>query len=237
MRTMFKTLACAGTAVAALIGATGASSASLVNGDFEQCAQNCPTNLTPLAAGNGQLTGWTVSSDNGGNANKAVEWVTYDGGTGWNAASGNYSIALSGANAGEITQTIATKEGVTYDISFDVAGNPKNIGLEKYVGLTINGNTNVFGFKDTSTSNANMGWTLETYQFTATSDSTVLSLFNDHPGLLKAGDKLKLYGMALDDVSIQAVGVPEPGTWAMMILGVAGIGGMARTRRRAAIAA
>ena len=41
----------------------------------------------------------------------------------------------------------------------------------------------------------------------------------------------------LDGVTMNAVGgVPEPATWAMMILGIGGIGAMARRRRAAGLA-
>jgi choice-of-anchor C domain-containing protein len=235
MRTITTTLACVAAGAAALVGATTADAASFVNGDFETCTPNCPTNTTPLSGGSGQLTGWTVSSGNGGNASQAVQWVTSANG-GWNAYSGAYSIALSGGYEGTVSQTIATQVGAIYDVSFEVAGNPKNLGLMKDLGVELNGGSfEQFQFVDASTSGTNMAWVKENYTFTATTGETTLSFFNYNPNVNHVGNKL--YGIALDDVQIQTVAVPEPATWAMMILGVAGLGGMARTRRRTALAA
>jgi hypothetical protein len=78
-------------------------------------------------------------------------------------------------------------------------------------------------------------WTQQTFRFTATSDSTLLSLFNVHTGHSPPCNKLRLNGKGIDDVQIQAVAVPEPATRAMMILGAGGIGAMVWTHRRPAL--
>jgi hypothetical protein len=219
-----------GGAIAALLLASTASAATLVDGNFGGCSPGCPTNLTPLSGGSGQLYGWTIGSQAGGNADAAVELVKYDGGTGWNAYSGSHSVALSGSIEGSISQNLNTTAGKTYDVTFYVSGNPKNIGKIKTIGVETNGALQTFSFKDTSTSNSQMNWVMETYQFTATSDSTLLTLFNDHVG--RTSPNPHLFGLALDDINIHQAAVPEPATWAMMILGVAGLGGVLRDRRR-----
>jgi hypothetical protein len=72
-------------------------------------------------------------------------------------------------------------------------------------------------------------WETQQLTFKATSVSEVLSFLavgtpNGEPPI-----------SFLDGVTLNAV--PEPATWAMMILGLGGLGGLARSRRRAAIAA
>ncbi len=68
------------------------------------------------------------------------------------------------------------------------------------------------------------GWQHAQYQFTATSTSQTLSF-------LAVGTPYGLPPMAvLDSVSLTAV--PEPTTWAMMLLGFGGIGAMIRRRRQ-----
>ncbi len=72
------------------------------------------------------------------------------------------------------------------------------------------------------------GWLSGKYTFKATSTSEVLSFLSE-------GTPAGLPPSAvLDGVSLTA-DVPEPAAWAMMIVGVAGIGAMARRRRAAAV--
>ena len=74
----------------------------------------------------------------------------------------------------------------------------------------------------------NLNWSLFSGTFIATSETTTLNfntLFGQNNG-----------GIMLDAVAVQAV--PEPGTWAMMLLGFAGIGFLAyRRAKKSAVAA
>jgi hypothetical protein len=230
MKTMTSSLVCIATAAAALAGAGAVNAATVVNGGFGSCQPHCPTNGTPLSGGSGQLTDWTISSSDGGNASQAVEWVNASG---WTAQSGVHSIALSGANEGTVSETIATKVGFTYDVAFYVSGPYKQNGNQKVIAVDVAGlPTQDFTYTDESTSNSNMAWKQEIYQFTATSTSSTLSLWNTNvSGATK--NEPGLYGMALDSVSISTVRVPEPATWAMMILGTGLLGGTLRRRNRA----
>jgi len=68
------------------------------------------------------------------------------------------------------------------------------------------------------------GYDLFSQTFVANSSSTILT-FIDTRGAFNAG-------IYLDDVSVDAVAaVPEPSTWAMMILGFGGVGFMAYRRK------
>ena len=67
----------------------------------------------------------------------------------------------------------------------------------------------------------NMGWTQHSYTFKAF-DPTATLAFNSQTHTP--------YGPALDNVSISAV--PEPATWAMMIMGFGGVGAAVRASRR-----
>jgi PEP-CTERM motif-containing protein len=66
-------------------------------------------------------------------------------------------------------------------------------------------------------------WTTETFAFASTGATTDLT-FRGNAGLLYIG---------LDNVSVEflTAAVPEPSTWAMMLLGFAGVGFMAYRRR------
>jgi len=73
------------------------------------------------------------------------------------------------------------------------------------------------------------GWKNGHFQFQATSTSQTLSF-------LSVGTPFGLPPIAvLDGVSLTAV--PEPTTWAMMLLGFGGIGAMIRRRRQTLVAA
>lgn len=106
------------------------------------------------------------------------------------------------------------------------AGNPDGAPLTKVV-LTsaVNGGIDQL-YADTFTvvpgvnTRANMGWLPYSFLFTATGASTTI---NFQSAVNSA------YGAALDNVAISAV--PEPATWAMLILGFGAVGYVTRRRR------
>lgn len=113
-------------------------------------------------------------------------------------------------------QNIATTAGQTYTISFELAHNSSNAENDFSVQF---GGVTVFSIANQS----QFGYTLETVTGTATSSSTLLSF--------SGREVPQWYG--LDNVSVSS-GVPEPSTWAMLILGFAGLGfaGHRRTKAR-----
>jgi hypothetical protein len=80
-------------------------------------------------------------------------------------------------------------------------------------------------FTDTSTS-----WQTHTYQFTATSASETIAFTGTSTGPNEA--------TAIDNLNLTAA-VPEPATWAIVILGFGGLGAMLRrsSARKAGVAA
>jgi hypothetical protein len=106
---------------------------------------------------------------------------------------------------------------------------PNNLG--NYDPLLISNGTDKI-FKTGVVTNPNHGftpWMFETFSFTATSTSATLSL-------LAYGTPIGQPPFALiDGISIDTpvpMPVPEPTTWAMMLIGFGVIGGVMRTRRR-----
>jgi hypothetical protein len=74
------------------------------------------------------------------------------------------------------------------------------------------------------------GWLGQSFVFTATSSAEVLSFLFESPSSVGVPP-----AALLDGVSLAAV--PEPATWAVMLIGIAGLGAVARRRRNAAAAA
>ena len=204
--------------VAAMFAAAPAANAAtnlIQNGSFEDGVDAGV--FTTLAGGDStSITGWTVLP-------YSIDYV----GSYWQASDGVRSLDLSGNAKGGVSQTIATILGQKYTVSFDLAGNPDGGYDTKFMVTTLGngvggGAAEIYTF-DVGPGNTrdNMGWTTFTYSFTATSASTTLNF---------ASAENSAYGPALDNVSVSAV--PEPATWAMMIVGFGAAGAMVRNRRK-----
>ncbi|MBK6414283.1 choice-of-anchor C family protein [Sphingopyxis sp.] len=187
---------------------SAANAAEFVNGSFET---GVPAgSFTTVAGGNGaSITGWTVTGS-------SVDYI----GSYWTAQNGSHSIDLNGSAQGGIQQTFDTLAGIQYNVTFWLAGNPDGAPLTKNVLVSATGATNgEFSFNSTGTSKTNMGWSKYTYNFLAAGPSTTLSFASQDAGA---------FGAALDNVSVAAV--PEPATWALMLIGFAGVGFSMRRR-------
>ncbi|MFD1786666.1 choice-of-anchor C family protein [Sphingomonas floccifaciens] len=202
-------------ALALALVPASANAAGFINGGFEQG----PANVDPwITLGNGStaLTGWVVTGD-------SIDLK----GNYWQAREGNRSIDLNGNGPGGIMQTFDTIVGTTYNVKFSLAGNP-DARNQKVVSSVASGSLpNVYTF-DLPNSHQNMMWQDLSYSFTAASTTTTLSFTSGNDSA---------QGPALDAVSVTAV--PEPATWAMMLIGFGGIGASMRRRagsRRVAIA-
>jgi len=211
-----KILVGAAFAAATTLGATAANAVTIINGSFETGVN--PGSFTTI--GNGDSTsifGWTVGG-------LGVDYI----GSYWQAADGDRSIDLSGNDKGSISQMLTgLTVGQTYQVMFALAGNPDG-GASTKVAVASDGGSqsSVFFFPQGSNTHQNMGWTNQVFTFKATGTTANLTF---------SATQFDAYGPALDNVSISAV--PEPATWAMMIIGFGGVGSMLRsTRRRHALA-
>jgi PEP-CTERM motif len=127
---------------------------------------------------------------------------------------------VSTLNAGAyFQQTLATTAGQTYDLGFFVGenGGPTSEFSVFWNGILV---SDVFNAENNSF--PSMGQ-VSIAGLLATGNSTVLQIHGRQ-------DPARIY---FDDVSVNATvgAVPEPSTWAMMILGFAGVGFMAYRRK------
>ncbi|SNS79267.1 choice-of-anchor C domain-containing protein [Sphingomonas laterariae] len=201
--------------VAAAVLMAGSANASLiVNGSFETGTTNPASGgFSTLASGDSTITGWTVSSG-------SVDWINGY----WDAFDGTHSVDLAGSVPGAIEQTFATVAGQTYTVDYYLSGNPDGGDIAKQGlvaainGATIFASDTILGIK--APAHDDMQYLKNTFQFTATGSSTTLQ-FSSNP-------TEGAYGAVLDMVTVNAV--PEPTTWAMMLVGFGVVGASMRRR-------
>ena len=201
-------------ALATVFFSFSANANLVINGDFETGANPGSSFITLTAPDNASLPGWNVTNGS----------IDYIGGY-WQAGHGSRSIDLSGNAPGTIAaQTINTVNGQLYSGSFMLSGNPDSGPSLKTLGFSIDGVESQY-FYDTAahgTTRADMQWTTVSFSFIGTGTTTDLQFRS------LTGDG-NAYGPALDNVSVTAV--PEASTWAMLVLGFAGVGFMAYRRK------
>jgi hypothetical protein len=119
--------------------------------------------------------------------------------------------------AGEL-QSIASLTLGTYVVQFEMSGNQRGAGTQTTV-VSIGNQQKTIGPLA-----SNAPWTLFTLTFTDASGQVAFTDFGPPPAFLSDQQ-----GNLLDNVSVSSV--PEPSTWAMMILGFCGLGFMAYRRK------
>lgn len=192
-----------GTLIGAAIALSASSAgASVINGSFEADLQAAGTWAIYQ-----NLTGWT-GGPNGIELRNAVEGKAYDG--------VNFVELDTTANS-IATQNITTVVGESYFLSFAYSPRtgiaPGSNGIEVYWGGVL---------VDTHTgfTNASDDWTLYTVVVTGSGSDSLE---------FRAVGTSDSFGGSLDAISISAV--PEPSTWAMMVLGFLGVGFAAYRRK------
>lgn len=148
----------------------------------------------------------------------------------------------SGASYGGIEQTIATTDGDSYQLTFDLGNSAFYNGSGYDQGLTASatGNSVLASqlFTDPAPAGNNDYWVSETLDFTADSSSTTIEFL--------ASDAVLSDYTGLDNVAVSTTstvgtggtGVPEPATWGMLLAGIIGLGALKRrSRNQIAVAA
>jgi hypothetical protein len=249
-------------ALAALVCASAAPAFAaefVTNGGFEQVSGNSSPTFF-LADGQGDLTGWTTSTNADSNnvlfASPGGIATRHDGAqfglwSGVSSPDGGNFVAFDGDPTPGARQTMSQMisgltVGETYHLSFDWAAtqyqfiNGSTFGCTGcWTGATTNEFQVSLGGETHDTAMVNVdsqgfnGWLKGSMDFTATSASEMLTF-------LSLGGPTSLPPVALlDGVSLMGEvpgGAPEPATWAMMGMGFAGLGLVAYRRRRKALA-
>jgi len=203
-----KTLLLTAAAAALALASSAQASELITNGGFE--------------AG---LTGWTSSGQIG--VNTAADYNPCCGTVGSEPGfSGNHFVDFgSGNTAGVdlVSQAFNDLLGSLYTVSFDLGafGAGTNLVTATAGGVSQNFTVTANNNADTTFHNQSfsfLGTGLDTVKF------TVVATGPDNTDAL------------LDNVSVSGVAVPEPATWAMMLVGFGGLGALLRRRRTAAFA-
>jgi choice-of-anchor C domain-containing protein len=207
MSSRFKTFA-----LAAAIAGTLCSqaSASVFSDGFFNDPSATPAGVNFQTINGGTMGPWTV--------NGSIDLI----GTYWNGPSvGGNSVDLNGNSQGGISQTFDLAAG-NYVLGFYLSGNPDGSPETKTVGVSVGSAVDPsITFLTTLDSNHTLNYVFHTLAFTSTGDPVTLSFASQDAGA---------FGAVIGGVTISSA-VPEPSTWAMMILGFAGVGFMAFRRK------
>ena len=160
------------------------------NGSFESGAVTDDFNFIPLNIGSTAINQWTVTRDQ-------IDYYDNE----WVAADGDRSLDLNGTpGVGGIAQTFVTEVGREYTVTFALAGH--NSGLLQTLGISAAGQMETFAFQSSQDPN-NLGWSQQSWQFTATEPETTLEFYSLQSAYPYGGP-------ALDDVAVVVSDAPLP---------------------------
>jgi hypothetical protein len=217
----FRVLLASASISISLVASAGTSSAAVLTYDFE----NANTNLTAGSYYYSTLFAAAYSSD--GSTAASAAGVTFSGMSGVqnNAPAWNFPAAPAPGTNAAFIQSYNGKPTPPGTISFDLS----SLIVGQAYSLTFSevarpGGADPFtvsyGLTNFGTFTPTFSWTQVTETFVAQSATSLV-----FAGTILAGD----HSSGIDNISISAV--PEPSTWAMMILGFFGVG-LAAYRRQ-----
>lgn len=220
---MNKSIVIAGVAAAIMLAANGANAVSVVNGGFEADAASVPASGVYF----GPITGW----NNAGYLTSAGYYSALPPEGRVFALVGN-GIDTTGYHTNQTLTGLTV--GRSYDVRFALASEDFVIpGTVEQVNVFISaGSTSASQLYSAPVSSnlTSFGpgplwdhWAYFDYRFVAGATSATLD-FEQTAATTGAGDT------GVDDVSISAV--PEPAAWALLIVGVGGVGASLRRKSR-----
>jgi hypothetical protein len=213
----------------ALIGASAflcagaANAVTVANGSFEDVQITSSFSSNPA-----DIPGWTHTGDVG----DALIWnnnysVCCGGTNSANTGDGHQFVTMGGGftNVGSSSAWSQTLTGLTigqtYVVNFKTAAEGETLTQQLTVGMT-SGSLTLSQLITTISSHNTLfwqNWGSDSYSFVPAATSATLQF----------SVTSQQFDVGLDAVSVSAV--PEPSTWAMMILGFAGVGFMAYRRK------
>jgi|GEM_PF-2249150 len=203
------------------LAAPAAATTILINGSFELPDQG--GGRTQLVAGT--LLGWTyLTGVDSGNYTEITSAIW-----GFAAADGKQYLDFggNGTYGGSISQSFATTPGTIYTVAYST-GEQQGDDAAQIMRAIVNNGAQTITADNTALA---MGFSAgKAITFTALGNSATLTFFDATPK--GAGGPSNVI---LDAVSVTAqavvAGVPEPATWAMLMVGFGGVGVAARSRR------
>ena len=171
----------------------------ITNGSFE-IGQDPGSTYITLGLNSTAINNWVVTDDN----------IDYIGGY-WQPSDGNRSLDLDGTQPGAIAQSFNTTVGGRYWVKFDLAGNPEGSPTIKTMRVEAGGQSADFTFDKTGKNRSNMGWTPQSWQFTATATQTTLqfSSLTNGTGFGPALDNVRVEAVSSANISINDVAITE----------------------------
>ncbi|WP_394763175.1 PEPxxWA-CTERM sorting domain-containing protein [Phenylobacterium sp.] len=225
----------AASAVAVAMAAGGAQAAAFQNGSFEtgSFVNNTGNNDDQLFQGSTVITGWTVVGSGD------LAWETANTPFNETPSNGSFHLDLTGYHDQSpysgVQQTFDTVANHLYTLTFDVGNSGRYNGpAGASVAAFINGSAiYTFNNADHDPNDAQHSWwETGSTAFIAGSGSTTLALIGQ-----VGGQFIGLDNVTITDAGPVGGGVPEPASWALMLLGFGGLGAALRQRRRAALTA
>jgi choice-of-anchor C domain-containing protein len=144
-----------------------------------------PGEAMVVAPGGKEIDGWTVVDGD-------VSYV----GRKWQPAEGARSVSL--LCSGGISQTIETEPDQTYEVRFNMAGDPDTAPSLKTVIVSLGAETRVFTFDTAGRSRTDMGWASRTHVFKASGKTSMLAF---------RSPKDKCSAPAVDNVRVDPIAV------------------------------
>lgn len=155
------------------------------NGSFEVGTN--PGGFTTVSAGQTNVADWSVDFG-------SVDYI----GSYWQASSGVRSIDLNGQNQrGQIGQTLTTTPGWSYQVTFDMSGNPDGGPTQKFMSVTADKiNPSFYVYAIGSNTRPDMQYAANSYAFTAGYSTTLLNFTSLIFGF---------YGPVIDNVNVSVI--------------------------------
>jgi uncharacterized protein DUF642/PEP-CTERM motif-containing protein len=218
-------------AASLLVAASSAQANLLTNGSFE-LPPVVPGSFTTFPAGSALILGWTVLGPAGTNV-AIVSGSFSQNGVSFPAQEGIQWLDLTGLSSNStegVSQDVTTTVGNRYQLSLHVGNTTGGgiFGTTSTVNVFLNGIPTFIDVNDTVSADT-LNWEQFTHTFIASGALTTLAFQNGDPSNDNSNG---LDNVVLLDLGPAVSPVPEPGTLALLAIGLATFG-MARKRKRA----